>query len=292
MLAQQYRIDLAQIQGTGLGGRVTRKDVQRFIETAGIQTVADEQVPDAYSTPTPSPAIARLEGDYAVPLTRIRRLIAENVTRSKMTIPHAWQTQEVDMSGVVANRLRNKTQFQDVEGFSLSYLPFVIKAAAAALREHPGVNASFNQTEIVLHRDINIGVSIGLEDTLVVPVIRLADSLTVVDIARAVHKLAEAARTGRLKADDLHGATFTVNNSGTFGTLLSYSVINPGQAGILTMGAIQERPVAVNGRIGIKPVMYLSFSLDHRIMDGLLAARFLSSCRRWLEAVTEERSIH
>jgi 2-oxoisovalerate dehydrogenase E2 component (dihydrolipoyl transacylase) len=227
-----------------------------------------------------------------VPLSRMRRLIAENMTRSKTTIPHAWQTQEVDMSGVVANRSANKSAFQQREGFSLTYLPYVIGAAVAALREHPEVNATFNETELVVHRRIDLGVSVGFEDTLLVPVIRGADGLSLAGIARAVNDLATRARSRKLAADELQGGTFTVNNSGTFGTLFSYSVINPGQAGILTMEAIVERPVAVEGMIGIKPMMYLCFSFDHRVLDGLKAARYLTSCRQWLQAVTPETPIY
>jgi 2-oxoisovalerate dehydrogenase E2 component (dihydrolipoyl transacylase) len=196
------------------------------------------------------------------------------------------------MSGVVANRAANKAAFQKQEGFSLTYLPYVMAAATAALREHREVNATFNETEIIIHRDINLGVSIGLEDTLVVPVVRRSDGLSIAGLARALNDLATRARNKHLKADDLAGATFTVNNSGTFGTLFSYSVINPGQAGILTMEAIVERPVAVDGMIGIKPLMYLCFSFDHRVLDGLQAARFLTTCRKWLEAVTPETPIY
>jgi 2-oxoisovalerate dehydrogenase E2 component (dihydrolipoyl transacylase) len=227
-----------------------------------------------------------------VQLTRVRRLIAENMTRSKTTIPHAWQTQEADMSGVVANRAANKAAFQKQEGFSLTYLPYVMAATVSALREHPEVNSTLNETELIVHRDINLGVSVGLEDTLVVPVVRRADGLSIAGLARTVNDIATRARNKQLKADDLAGATFTVNNSGTFGTLFSYSVINPGQAGILTMEAIVERPVALEGMIGIKPMMYLCFSFDHRVLDGLKAARFLVSCRKWLEAVNAESPIY
>ena len=196
------------------------------------------------------------------------------------------------MSGVVAHRNADKGAFQQREGFSLTFLPYVIAAAVAALREHPQVNATFNDTELLVHRDINIGVSIGLEDTLVVPVIRRADGLSLAGLARAVNDLAQKARTKKLSADDLTGATFTVNNSGTFGTLFSYSVINPGQAGILTMEAIVERPVAVNGLIGIKPMMYACFSFDHRVLDGLGAARFLVSVRKWLQEVSPDTPLY
>ncbi len=302
MLAQEHGVDLSQVPGTGLGGRVTKRDVLEYIESRRRR----EQVPTSQAA-APEAALAPLgaapaaapqspaqpgQRDEVVPLTRIRRLIAENMTRSKTTIPHAWQTQEVDMSGVVANRAANKARFQEQEGFSLTYLPYVVAAAIQGLREHPGVNATFNGDSIVVHRDVNIGISVGLEDTLVVPVVKRADGLSVAGLARAINDLATRARTKRLQADDLAGGTFTVNNSGTFGTLFSYSVINPGQAGILTMEAIVERPVAVNGMIGIKPMMYLCFSFDHRVLDGLQAARFLVSCRRWLESVTAETSIY
>jgi len=283
MAASELKVDLSKVIGTGLGGRVTRKDVQDFATKSKA----------APSAPPPAAApVAPAEGDQVVQLTRVRRLIAENMARAKATIPHAWQTQEADMSGVVANRAANKAAFQKQEGFSLTYLPYVMAAAVSALREHPHVNATFNETELILHRDINLGISVGLEDTLLVPVVRRADGLSIAGLARAVNDLANRARSKQLKADELAGATFTVNNSGTFGTLFSYSVINPGQAGILTMEAIVERPVAVNGMIGIKPMMYLCFSFDHRVLDGLQAARFLTSCRKWLEAVDLETPVY
>jgi 2-oxoisovalerate dehydrogenase E2 component (dihydrolipoyl transacylase) len=284
MLASELGVDLARVPGTGIGSRVTKKDVEQFAAAAKAAPAAK---PQPAVTPT-----APGEGDQVVQLTRVRRLIAENMVRSKTTIPHAWQTQEADMSGVVAHRNANKAAFQKQEGFSLTYLPYVMGATISALREHPEVNSTFNETELIIHRDINLGVSVGLEDTLVVPVVRRADGLSIAGLARAVNDLATRARNKQLKADDLSGGTFTVNNSGTFGTLFSYSVINPGQSGILTMEAIVERPMAVNGMIGIKPMMYLCFSFDHRVLDGLMAARFLTSCRKWLEAVTLELPVY
>jgi 2-oxoisovalerate dehydrogenase E2 component (dihydrolipoyl transacylase) len=282
MQASELKVDLSKVAGTGIGGRVTKKDVEDFAA----------QVKAAPAAAPAPPAAKPGEGDEVVQLTRVRRLIAENMVRSKTTIPHAWQTQEADMSGVVANRGANKAAFQKQEGFSLTYLPYVMAAVASALREHPQVNATFNETELIIHRDINLGISVGLEDTLIVPVVRRADGLSIAGLARAVNDIASRAKSKQLKADDLAGATFTVNNSGTFGTLFSYSVINPGQAGILTMEAIVDRPMAVNGMIGIKPMMYLCFSFDHRVLDGLQAARFLTSCRKWLEAVTAESPVY
>jgi len=283
MLASELKVDLSKLTGTGLGGRITKKDVQEY-------AARPKAAPSA--APAPAQPSQPAEGDQVVQLTRVRRLIADNMARSKATIPHAWQTQEADMSGVVANRNANKAAFQKQEGFSLTLLPYVMAATLSALREHPEVNSTFNETELIVHRDINLGVSVGLEDTLVVPVIRRADGLSIAGLARAVNDVATRARNKQLKADDLAAGTFTVNNSGTFGTLFSYSVINPGQAGILTMEAIVERPMAVNGMIGIKPMMYLCFSFDHRVLDGLQAARFLTSVRKWLEAVSLETPVY
>ncbi len=284
MAASELKVDLSRVTGSGLGGRVTKKDVQDY-------AAKSKAAPPPPAAPAPAPVSAG-EGDEVVQLTRVRKLIADNMTRAKQTIPHAWQTQEADMSGVVANRNANKAAFQKQEGFSLTYLPYVMAATLSAVRENPHVNATFNESELIVHRDINLGISVGMEDTLLVPVVRKADGLSIAGLARAVNDLATRARNKQLKADELAGATFTVNNSGTFGTLFSYSVINPGQAGILTMEAIVERPVAVQGMIGIKPMMYLCFSFDHRVLDGLQAARFLTACRKWLEAVTAEAPIY
>jgi 2-oxoisovalerate dehydrogenase E2 component (dihydrolipoyl transacylase) len=328
LLAEETGVDLSQVNGSGLGGRVTKRDVRQYVEAQSARAAPAARArpvapaaPSAPPAPAAAPAVSAAPAapaaapavsaapaapvapaaaaavpasveDQIVPLSRMRKLIAENMTRSKTTIPHAWQTQEVDMSGVVANRNANKAAFQQREGFSLTYLPYVIGAAVASLREHPEVNATFNETEVIIHGNVHLGVSVGFEDTLLVPVIRNADGLSLAGLARAVNDLATRARNRQLKADELQGGTFTVNNSGTFGTLFSYSVINPGQAGILTMEAIVDRPVAVQGMIGIKPMMYLCFSFDHRVLDGLQAARFLTSSRKWLEAVTAETPIY
>jgi 2-oxoisovalerate dehydrogenase E2 component (dihydrolipoyl transacylase) len=286
MLAAELHVDLSVVSGTGLDGRVTKKDVQGFV--GGMSSAAPAAPPASPPTQTLVPLSA---GDEVVPLTRARQLMAENTTRSKATIPHAWQTQEVDMSGVAANRRGNKAAFMEQEGFSLTYLPYVMAAAAAALREHRHVNATFNENSIIVHSDINLGVSVGLEDTLLVPVVRQADGLSIAGLGRAVNDAATRARNRTLKADDLTGGTFTINNSGTFGTLFSYSIVNPGQAAILTMEAVVDRPVASNGMIGIKPMMYLCLSLDHRVLDGLAAGRFLTSCRKWLESVSADTAI-
>lgn len=280
-LARTEGIDLSTLEGTGAGGRITRTDVLREVATLAERTAA-----------TPAQPAAAVDGDEVIPLTRMRRLIAKNMTLSKTTIPHAWQSQEVNMSGVVANRSANKTEYERVEQVSLTFLPYVVAAACVALRAHPLANATFDGDRIVVHKRINIGIAIGLEEGVIVPVIRDADGLSVAGLARAIGDLTARAVATKLTADDLSGGTFTVNNTGTFGNVVSYSVINPGQAGIITMGAIKERVVAVEGRIAIRPMMFLSFSLDHRVLDGLEGARFLSTCREWLEKVAARTSIH
>ncbi len=234
---------------------------------------------------------ARLDGDRVIPLSAMRRSISERMTLSKTTIPHAWQTQEVDMSGVMANIATHRPSSESQFGVSLTCLPYVLAAAAASLRRSPNVNATFASDHIVIHEQINLGVAVGLPDSVIVPVIRAADTLSVLGLAAAARELVSRAREKRLSVSDVAGATFTINNSGALGTLLSYAVIPPGQSGILTMGAVVDRPVAVKGNVEVRPMMYLCFSLDHRVMDGLLAAEFLGACRAWLESIRAETPV-
>lgn len=283
-LARASGVDPSLVPGTGQGGRVTRNDVLAVVASRG--PVAR---PETTSAPVAS---AEPDGDERVPLSRVRRLIAESMTLSKTSIPHAWQAQEVDMNGVVASRAAHKAAFLEREGFSLTYLPYVVAACVSALRTHRSVNATLAGDHIVLHRAIDIGIPVGLEDGVIAPVLRNADGLSIAGLARAINDLTLRARAKRLTSADIGGATFTVNNSGTFGTVVSYSVIDPGQAGILTMGAITDRVVAIDGRIALRPMMFLCFSLDHRILDGLEAARFLSACREWLESVGPDTAIY
>jgi 2-oxoisovalerate dehydrogenase E2 component (dihydrolipoyl transacylase) len=205
---------------------------------------------------------------------------------SKTTIPHAWQAQEVDMSGIASSLMQNRGMVRRRHGVSLSFLPYMVAAAAASLRKFPEVNSTFDEDSIIVHRAINVGIAVGLPDGVVVPVIRHADRLSIPELAIALKDLTTRARAKQLVTADLSGGTFTVNNSGSLGTLLSYSVIAPGQSAVVTMGSVVDRPVAVNGKPEVRPMMYLSLSLDHRVMDGLQAAQFLGACRQWLEAVT------
>jgi pyruvate/2-oxoglutarate dehydrogenase complex dihydrolipoamide acyltransferase (E2) component len=250
-------------------------------------TRAPGDVPSPLADESESDLSARSAGDIrAVPLTPLRRRIAEMMALSKATIPHALQVQEVDMLGVMDNIAVHRDEWKRQHGASLTPLAYVIAAAAAALQRCPELNASFGDDQILLHRRVDIGIAIALPDGVVVPVLRGADGISLASIARSISRLAEASRAHTLRLDELTGATFTVNNSGALGTLFSYSVIQPGQVAILTMGAVTQRPWVLDGGVVPRPLMYLSLSVDHRAVDGLGAATFLGECRHWLESVT------
>jgi 2-oxoisovalerate dehydrogenase E2 component (dihydrolipoyl transacylase) len=240
----------------------------------------------ASRTATSVAPLLSLEGDEIKPLTPTRRRIAERMALSKATIPHAWQMQEVDMSAVGGSLKVNRGAVRRQYGVSLSFLTYMVAAAAASLRKFPEVNSTFSEDGIIVHRAINIGVAMGLPEGVIVPVIKNADRLSIPELAVALGDLTVRARARQLVTADLSGGTFTVNNSGSLGTLLSYSVIAPGQSAVITMGSVVDRPVAVNGKAEVRPMMYLSLSLDHRVMDGLQASSFLGACRQWLESVT------
>jgi 2-oxoisovalerate dehydrogenase E2 component (dihydrolipoyl transacylase) len=221
----------------------------------------------------------------------MRRAIAEHMVRSVSTAPHAWMMIEVDMTPLVRHRTAQKEHFRQREGFALSYVPFVIEATVAALQAYPTLNASFVEGGIALHRQINIGVAVALDGGrgLVVPTIKGADGLSRVGLARAVNDLAERARANRLTADDLAGGTFTVNNTGSYGSVLSQPIINQPQAAILTMEAIVKRPVVISDPqggddlIAVRSLMNMCLSFDHRILDGRTAGQFLAVIKGRLE---------
>ena len=210
------------------------------------------------------------------------------MVRSERTAPHVTTVMEVDMTNVVAYRAARKEEFARREGIELTYLPFAIKAVTLALRDHPRLNAVWDEERIIHRGAINIGVAVGLEDGLVVPVIKHADRLSIAGLMHAVAELAGKARVGTLSPDDLAGGTFTVNNPGTFGSIVSTPILVQPQVAILATEAIVKRPVVVDDMIGIRSMMNLSLSLDHRALDGLAAARFLQQVKAWLENVDEQ----
>ncbi len=270
-LAREHGVDLRQIRGTGQGGRVTKEDVLAFLAQEHAHA-----------------------GEEWIKITPLRRLIAENMQRSVREIPQAWAMVEADVTGLVLHRERVKDEFQRREGVKLTYLPFVLHAVIEGLKQHPLLNARWAEEHLVLRRRIHLGIAVATEQGLVVPVIRDADQLSLSGLARAAHDLIERARQNRLTLEDVRGATFTVNNTGALGTVLSRPIVPPDQAGILTMEAITRRlVVSGNGEelnltapptLSVRFCMNLCLSFDHRILDGAEAAAFLQTVRQQLEA--------
>ncbi len=282
-LAAEHSVDLDRVQGTGLNGRVTRQDVEQFV--AQMQSQPQRQaVRAAVAQPEmPQP----LAGDETVPLTQMRKAIANAMVLSKTTIPHAAAMMEIDWTNVAKFRESVRESFKAREGYELTYLPFAIKAVTIALRRHPNVNARWTDQGILKVKAINLGIAISLgDDGLVVPVIKNADDLSITGIARAVRDLATRAKAKKLTIPDFEGGTFTVNNGGTLGTYLSYPIVNPGQAAIMTTEAIGKRVVALDDdSIGIRTMGNVVMSFDHRVMDGATAAAFLRDVKAWIQGV-------
>jgi 2-oxoisovalerate dehydrogenase E2 component (dihydrolipoyl transacylase) len=285
-LADEHDLDISQIKGSGLGGRVTKRDVDEFIAGGGIAPGRAVPVVAPTAAAQAPPTAPSAEGDELVPLSPMRKAIAEHMVRSRQTSPHAWCATEVDMSSVVALRTAEKEQFKAREGVDLTYVPFVIKAVVESLKDHPAMNATFKSEGILRKRAINISVAVGLDDGLIVPVIHNADQLSISGLAHKLNDLASRARAGTLQVADVEGGTFCVNNPGTFGTVLSAAIINQPQAGIMTMDAVVKRAVVMPGDvIGIRSMMFIGLSFDHRVVDGLQAASFLGGVKTALEAM-------
>jgi len=285
-MAQEHQIDLHQIQGTGENGRIRKEDIMAHMAqpTQPTATAPAPVAPPAPRPAAPAMPVAAMEGDQLINPSPARRVIAEHMVRSKQTSPHATTIFEVDMTNLARWLAANKDTFRQREGYGISFQTFAIKAAVEALREYPYVNASWTEdNKILLRHRINVGISIALEINLIVPVIRNADTLSLAGIARAMSDLVARARTNRLKPDELQGGTFTVNNPGVFGTMMSMSIINQPNAAILTMDAVVKRPVVIGDAIAIRDMMYMSISFDHRILDGLTAAQFMGAIKRRLE---------
>ena len=289
-LIEEHRIsdaELSSISGSGIAGRISKKDIEDYVAKRAQPAAANGEqrqtaAPAAATTGAPT-------ADTMVPLSPMRRAIASNMLKSKQTIPHAWTVAEVDMTSVVRFRQKAKDSFKQREGIDLTFVPIIVKAVVEGLKAVPVLNASWGEQGVVLHKDINIGVAVSVEDGLIVPVIHQADRMSIAGLAKAIDDLAKRARASKLGIPDVQGATFTVNNPGTFGTILSYSIIAPPQAGILAMDAIVKRPVVVEGdAIAIRSMMNLCLSFDHRVLDGVSAARFLQGVRRWLEGFSEQ----
>ena len=281
-LAEERDVDLDRIEGTGLNGRVTLKDVRRFLETQPESPQTIE--PAARTTPAVQP-LPISDDDERVSLSPVRRMIAENMVRSASQIPQAWTLVEVDVSGLVTRRRAVRDDFQQREGINITYLPFIMKAVAESLKENPLLNSSWDEDAIIYKRRINIGIAAAGRDGLVVPVVHDADTLSVAGLARKIADLTDRARRGALSLDDVQGGTFTLNNTGALGSVLSQPLVNFPQAAILTTEAIVRRPVVIGDGIAIRSMMNLCMSFDHRIMDGAEASAFINSVRARIEAI-------
>lgn len=274
-LAEQHGVDLSKVTGTGMQGRVTRGDVQAYIDSAGQREPAPTQAQD----------------EERVPLSPIRRIIADNMVKSSSQIPQAWSMVEVDVTGLVQRREAVRDEFQCTAGVNLTYLAFVLSVVAESLKEHPLLNSSWGDNEIILKKRINIGVAVAAESGLVVPVIKDADTLTVTDLAKAVDSVGQKAREGRLQLEDVQGGTFTVNNTGALGSVVSRPLVNYPQAAILATEAIVKRPVVVDDTVAIRSMMNLGLTFDHRILDGSEASAFINSVKQGLESIGPDTQV-
>ncbi|MCY7499871.1 dihydrolipoamide acetyltransferase family protein [Bacillus sp. FSL W8-1143] len=298
-LADEHSIDLAAVQGTGAGGRITRKDLLQLIENGGMQektAPGNEQAvkpePVQPSKPKAAPSISTMPGDVEVPVTPIRQAIAANMLRSKHEIPHAWTMMEVDVTNLVTRRNQLKDQFKAKEGFNLTFFAFFVKAVAQSLKEFPEMNSMWAGDKIVQKKAINVSIAVATDDALFVPVIKDADEKTIKGIAKEIHELASKVRQGTLKQSDMEGGTFTVNNTGSFGSVQSMGIINYPQAAILQVESIVKRPMIVNGMIAARDMVNLCLSLDHRVLDGLVCGRFLQRIKQILEGIDEQTSVY
>jgi len=273
-LAAEHGIDLNKVSGTGKYGRITKYDMKRVIAEGGAQRSAGVE---------PHPAFAGMQPGTVIKHTPVRRSIAKHMHESKQTSPHVSTVIETDLSAVTAHRAANKDAFAR-QGVKLTFTAYFVAAASAALKAYPVVNSSWSEEGIVLHPAINIGMAVSLDaDGLIVPVIRDAGEMSLINVAQAVNDLANRARNKQLAAEEVRGGTFTITNHGTSGSLFATPVINQPQCAILGVGAIQKRPVVVDDAIAIKPMVYLSLTFDHRILDGAVADYFLAAIREGLE---------
>ncbi|RBP07645.1 dihydrolipoamide acetyltransferase family protein [Rossellomorea aquimaris] len=308
-LSQEHDIDLNQVEGTGNGGRITRKDLKKVIESGNIPKAGEAPAPKA-EAPAPQQAPVKeqavqqpakqsapaanvpvVPGDIEIPVSGIRKAIASNMVRSKHEAPHAWTMMEVDVTNLVDYRNSLKTEFKQREGFNLTFFAFFVKAVAQALKEYPQINSMWAGDKIVQKKDINLSIAVATDDALYVPVIKNADEKTIKGIAREITELAGKVRSGKLTSQDMQGGTFTVNNTGSFGSVQSMGIINYPQAAILQVESIVKRPVVMNnGMIAVRDMVNLCMSLDHRVLDGLVCGRFLQRVKEILENTSKENT--
>ncbi len=284
-IAQEKDIDLSQVTGTGRHGRITRKDVENF-EPA----ISRQEAP--VSRRAGADAMEMTGRQQVVQADGIRKAIAANVTRSVREIPHAWMMVEADVTQLVRLREQVKENFQREEGLALSFFPFFVKAVAQALKKHPLLNASWDEGAITYNKDINLSIAVATEEHLFVPVIHQADQYSIKGLTKEIKRLAEAARAGKLGADDMQGGTFTVNNTGSFGSVQSMGIINYPQVAILQVETISKKIIPTADGFKIADRVNLCLSIDHRLLDGLQAGRFLQEVKANLALFTEEAQLY
>jgi 2-oxoglutarate dehydrogenase E2 component (dihydrolipoamide succinyltransferase) len=294
-MAAEQGVDLSTVASSAPSGRVTKHDVETFLrertaeperpatddgrQTAGgTPRATGEGVPSVVSRPPSDP-----RGETRQRMSRRRRTIAERLVQAQQTAAMLTTFNEVDMSAVMDLRKRRNEQYEKRHGVKLGFMSFFCKASIGALKAFPQINAEIQDSEIVLKHYYDIGIAVGAEEGLVVPVLRDADRMSFAEIEKAIKELAEKVRAGTLSIDDLRGGTFTITNGGVFGSLLSTPILNPPQVGILGLHKIEERPIALNGQVVIRPVMYVALSYDHRIVDGREAVQFLVKVKELIE---------
>ncbi|MCV0404455.1 MAG: 2-oxo acid dehydrogenase subunit E2 [Chloroflexi bacterium] len=314
-LVREHEIDVARLKGTGAGGRVTRDDVLEFINSGGAKAAAAEPAPAAQppaaaeasapaaqaapaetkaeskpaapAAPSPAPVPTAAGGDTEVPLSQMRKGIAKKMTQVKQTVPHAYTVVEVDMTNAVKWREANNAAFKAREGASLSFVAVVVKAVTETLRSHPRLNSQFADDKIILKQAMNIGIAVAVDNGLIVPVIANADQLSISGVNARIRDISGRAKSGKLRLDELQGGTFTVNNTGWFGSVSSMPIINAPEVAILSMEAIVKRPrvMEIDGEdvIAIRHMMNMTCSFDHRVLDGAQVGFFMADVRKALE---------
>jgi len=288
-LAKEHSVDLRQLTGSGAGGRISKTDILSAIEK-GVPAYAEAPAgrPAAVELGLAVPRERLYFGRYTVePMTGMRRSIAEHMVASKRTSPHVYSVDEVDMTPIARLRAKLKDEFEQKTESKLTFMPFFIRATVEALRAFPTVNASVDGTNVVLHKDINIGIAVALDWGLIVPVIKGADEMNFLGLQRALNDLAERARAKKLKPEEVQHSTFSITNPGVFGGLMGLPVINQPNVAILGIGSIQKRPVVIDDAIAIRSMAYLTLSYDHRVVDGAVAHQFMGRIKKLLEEWNE-----
>jgi pyruvate dehydrogenase E2 component (dihydrolipoamide acetyltransferase) len=289
-IAREHGVSLSQISGTGLGGRITKQDIMAFIERAPSAPAAPAQQPAAAAAARPAPAA--YPGDL-VPLTNMRKIIAQRMIESRRTSAHVHCMYEVDFTRIVTLRAKHKSAFEQRHGVRLTFMPFFVRAAIIALQQWPIINASLEGDNIRYHRNINVGIAVALDWGLIVPVLKNAGDLNFLGLQRGITDLGERARTKKLKPDDVEGSTFTVTNPGQFGAVFGLPIINQPNSAIMGVGGITKMPLVVtdkegNDSIAIRSVVHLTLGYDHRLIDGAVADQFMAQVKKNLETWSEE----